>query len=387
MTSDQVPIDQLLAAALRGEDARWPSGWSGSGRAAQITERIAYHGIAGLIAGEARRLGDWPADVLAGVREQAIALAMWELRHKAVLGELIAALADAKILALLLKGTALAYDLYPAPANRARGDTDLLIAESDLDPARSILTRLGYRCQPLDQAIANDLALQEVWSLTCDAGTRHHIDLHWQLLNAPALRGVLAFSACAVDPHRLPLLARDALAMNRVLTLLHSCIHRAMHITSPYFVGGVTYYGGDRLIWGKDIDLLTDALSDTEWQRFSAAALDQGVAKVCLDGLLMARRWLGTAVPQPVIDALGAAGAEPPSAYLLDSRQMGRAWQDLLAIRGWRRKLAYLAVRALPSPSFMRGKYPELARWPVAVLHGRRMVDLVRPRPGPKAPR
>lgn len=387
MTDEYLLIDQLLAAALRGEDAGWPSDWSGSDQSARTTERITYHGIAGLLSDQAGRLDNWPAAVLAPVRDQAIALAMWELRHQAVLGELLAALAGAKIVALLLKGTALAYDLYPSPATRARGDSDLLIAASDLDAARSVLVRLGFRCQPLDEAIADDLALQEVWNLTCGAGTRHHIDLHWQLLNAPALRGVLAFATCAADPHRLPRLAPDALAMNRVLTLLHSCIHRAMHLTSPYFVGGVTYYGGDRLIWAKDIDLLAGALSDAEWKRFSRAALDQGVAAVSLDGLLMARRSLGTNIPQPVLDALGTAGAEPASAYLLGSRQMGRAWQDLWAISGWRRKFAYLGARALPSESFMRAKYPHLASSPLAMLHVRRMVDLVRPRPGLKAPR
>lgn len=383
MIDDTHPIDRMLAAALRGEDAGWPPDWSGS-HAALMVERIAYHGIAGLLAGQAATLAGWPAEVLAAVRNQGIALAMWELRHKEVLGELLAALADEKIPALLLKGTALAYDLYPAPATRARGDTDLLIAAADLAPARSILARLGYRCQPLDEAIADDLALQEVWSLACDAGTRHDIDLHWQLLNAPALREVLDFAICAADPHPLPRLAPTALAMSRVLTLLHSCIHRAMHLTSPYFVDGVTYYGGDRLIWATDIDLLARALSEAEWQGFTRAALDQGVAAVCLDGFAMARRALGTEIPPDVLDALGRATDERASAYLLGARQMGRAWQDLLAIPGLGRKFAYVAARILPSESFMRSKYPQLGRAPLAVLHARRILDLVRPRPGSK---
>lgn len=376
-----MPIDRLLAAALRGDAAAWPPAWSGSDQAARINERIAYHGIAGLIAERAPALADWPAAILAPVREQAIALAMWELRHKAVLGDLLTALAENQVVALLLKGTALAYDLYPAPATRARGDSDLLIDAPDLEAARQILARLGYRCQPLGEAIADDLALQEVWSLKCDAGTEHHIDLHWQLLNAPALRGVLDFATCAADPNRLLRLAPNALAMNRVLTLLHTCIHRAVHLTSPYFVDGITYFGGDRLIWAKDIDLLAGALSAVEWEQFSVAALDQRVAAVALDGLLMAQRCLGTRTPQAIADALDKAGAEPASSYLLGARQMGRAWQDLLAIPGWNRRMAYLATRFFPSASFMRAKYPMSGHLPVALLHVRRMGDLVRPRP------
>jgi len=385
VTSLRFSIDQFLAAALRGEDVAWPSDWRGSKQAERISERIAYHGIAGLITERAPNLRDWPDAVLAPVRQQAIALAMWELRHKVVLGKLFAAFTNAKVDGLLLKGTALAYDLYPAPATRARGDSDLLVERTDLATARRIFVQLGYRRQPLDGGTADDLALQEVWSISCDAGTTHHIDLHWHLLNAPALRSVLDFGDCAADPLLLPLLAPGALAMNRVMTLLHTCIHRAMHLTSPYFVDGVTYYGGDRLIWAKDIDLLARALSDEEWRCFSAAALDQRVASVCLDGLGTAQRLLGTNFPSSVRETLGSARNELPSAYLLDFGQARRAWQDLLAIRGWNRKIAYLAARALPSEEFMRRKYLQLERSPLALLHVRRMIDLIRPRLRSKA--
>lgn len=387
MRIDDSRIDRLLAAALRGDDAAWPSDWSTSELLLRVHERIAYHGIAGLITEKAPELDGWPAVLLAPVREQALALAMWELRHQAVLGDLLAAFSEAKVEVLLLKGTALAYDLYPVPATRARGDSDLLVAPEDLGDARTILTRLGYTRQPLDAGVADDLALQEVWSLRCTSGTRHHIDLHWQLLNAPALRGVLDYPDCAIDPQPLPRLGPNAVAMHRTLTLLHTCIHRAMHLTSPYFVDGVTYYGGDRLIWAKDINLLAGALSDKEWRRFSNVALDQGVAAVCADGLAMARRWLGTEIPSSVLETLDSASAEPASAYLLGAGQARRAWRDLLAIRGGRRRFAYFAARALPSASFMRAKYPRLERWPLALLHVRRIIDLVRPRPDRDATR
>jgi len=382
VTDDSVPIDQLLATALRGEDAAWPPHWSSGDQAAKMIERIAYHGVAGLIAAQAATLADWPVAVRAWTREQGTALAMWELRHKKMLGDLLAALAQQKIVALLLKGSALAYDLYPTPAARARGDSDLLIVPADLGATRSVLARLGYRRHPLDAGVGDDLALQEVWSQTCGAGTRHDIDLHWQLLNAPALRGVLDFASCADDPHPLPRLAPDALAMSRVLTLLHTCVHRAMHLTSPYFVDGITYYGGDRLIWAKDIDLLAGALTAADWQEFARAALSQGVAAVCLDGLRLAKRELGTEIPPQVLESLGAAGVEPASAYLLGARQMGRAWQDLLAIPDWRRRLTYLGHRAFPSAAFVRRKYPAMARMPLGLLYARRMIDLLRKRPG-----
>ena len=368
-------MDALLAAVLRGEAPAWPAG----GDAALAVERILYHGIAGLITERARDLSGWPSAVLKPVRDQAIAQAMWEMRHKPLLAELLQAFADAGITALLLKGSALSYDLYREPSTRARGDSDILISPGDLAEARRIFGRLGFDRGSAETA--DDLALQEIWSITGEDGLPHHIDLHWQLLNAPALAGVMAFQDCAVRPLALPRLGPDALAMNRVATLLHTCVHRAMHITNPYFVDGVTYYGGDRLIWANDIALLAAALTEAEWAAFAATALAQGVATVALNGLDIARRRLGTEIPSYVRDRLGEAKGEAASNYLLRSGQARRSWSDLLAIPGFRGKMAYATNRALPSASFMRSKYPDMATRPLAALYAKRVIELLRPRP------
>ena len=136
MAGDGQPneMDALLAAVLRGEAPAWPAG----GEAALAVERILYHGIAGLITERARDLSGWPSAVMAPVRDQAIAQAMWEMRHKPLLAELLQAFVDAGITALLLKGSALAYDLYPEPSIRARGDSDVLVAPDKLSEARQI---------------------------------------------------------------------------------------------------------------------------------------------------------------------------------------------------------------------------------------------------------
>ena len=377
MTSDEPRIDKLLASALRGESIAWP----GAEKHALVINQILYHGISGLLAGRVQHLADWPREVLESVREQAIAQAMWELRHRALLSELLAAFTRDGIVALLLKGTAVAYDLYPTPAARSRGDSDLLIDLRDVDGARLAFEALGYHRQAIDDSLTNDFCLQEVWSLEC-GGTVHHVDLHWQLMNAPALRDVLSFAECAANPMALPRLAPEARSMDRVLTLIHTCVHRLMHVTAPYFVDGVTYYGGDRLIWANDIHLLAGALSEAEWARLSALALGKGVAAVCLDGLTTARHSLGTEIPNWVGEELGSELSEgKASTYLLHSRQFARARQDLLATPGLRRKFAYLRARSLPSPAFIRGKYPSMVNMPLALLYFRRLVDLLRARP------
>ena len=381
MTAKEPQIDRLLASALRGEACTRPELWSGGETVELAQERIRYHGIAGLLAEMSGRLENWPKPILEQVREQAIAQAMWELRHRALLSDLLAGLAQHGVVAVLLKGTAVAYDLYPSPAARSRGDSDILIASADLDRTRSILRDLGYH-QDTAEGQPAGLALQEVWSLSPVGEAPHHIDLHWQLFNTPALKDLLSFPECAADPIALPRLSPDARSMDRVLTLIHTCAHRAMHLTTPYFVDGVTYYGGDRLIWAYDIGLLANALSDAEWTRMCAVADRKGLSAVCLDGLTAAQLRLRTEFPLWVRDEVSNAPTKAPaSKYLLQSRQAARSWQDLRSIPGWRRKLAYLRGRLLPSSAFIRDKYPSMVKMPLALLYARRLVDLVRVRP------
>ena len=382
MTDETDQIDQMVADVLEGQSVAWPDAWTARETLELVLRRVNYHGVAGLLAERFALLTGWPGEVTQPIREQAVGQAMWELRHRAVLCELLAALADAGIVAILLKGTALAYDLYPVPATRSRGDSDVLIASGDLGPARAILRRLGFNGQAADGGAGDDHALQEVWSLVGDNGMEHHVDLHWQLLNSPALRDVLPFADCSANLIALPRLSSSALSMDRTRTLIHTCIHRAMHVTAPYFVDGETYHGGNRLIWIHDIHLLAGALTDAQWTEFCALARQKGVSAVCLDGLVAAQRRLGTKAPHQVSQQLALPARHArASAYLLGSRQFGRAWLDLLAIRGLRWKLTYIKARALPSTAYIRGKYAGTARTPLVLLYVRRIVDLLRPRP------
>ena len=373
-------IERHLAAVLRNEPKPWPESWAAESAQAAVVEEILYHGIAGLLIDRAAGLQGWPGQVIAAVRQQAIAQAMWELQHQRVLAELISALGREGIVPLFLKGTAIAYDLYETPANRSRGDSDLLVAATDVSRARTVLEALGYR--PGQAGGSDPMALQEAWTLTCDDGTRHPIDLHSQVMNAPALQDALPFAECSADSLALPRLSSSARGLDRARALIHTCMHRSMHVTAPYFVDGQTYYGADRLIWIHDVHLLASALSPEDWRRFCALCRKYGAAAVCLDGLRAAQRSLATDIPAAVCAELGRAPRnEKASRYLLHSRQLGRAWQDLVAIHGAGRKLAYLRSRILPSAAFVRAKYGDSAGTPVARLYLRRLSELLRPRP------
>ena len=341
-----------------------------------LLERIIYHGVAGLLA-SGDRLKRWPPSLADRVVSIARAQAMWELRHASILRPLLQGFADAGVSTLLLKGSALAYDLYDDPAQRTRADSDLLVHEKNVPRARSLLQAAGFTA-PIDGAfLPPSLRSQESWLLRSGDGLEHWIDLHWRPLNSPALDRIFSVEDWFARARPLPRLSDAAFAAERPRMLLHACLHRSMHDCAPYMVGGATHFGGNRFVWLWDIVLLGRAMTQREWRRFCQLARDHRVADACSAGLAAAADHFGPIGPLWVEEQLISSR---PSLYF-SGGQLRRAWLDWLAVPGLGRKVQYLRARILPDGDFMRGKYPELHRRPLAVLYARRVLDLLRRRP------
>lgn len=345
--------DMMLARGLRGEDIS---------DTPDIRQRAEYHGVAPLIMEKTNA----PA-----FRQETLRRAMWELRHRQVLSRLLQALAAAHVRCVVMKGTALAYDLYAQPALRPRADTDLLIAPGDLLPARSVLEAEGFT-PFFDQATAADAGRsQEPWAFLAPDGSSHDIDLHWQSLNGPCLENVLPVQDVLAAAVPLPRLSPHALAMAHPHSFVHACAHRAQHILAPYFSEGVAHYGGDRLIWLVDIDLLVRAMTPDEWDIALERTTAAGLGPVCHAALADAAHLLATRPPAAVLDRIASLPPGPASNYLLNSGRTGRAMSNLKAL-GWRGALRYAAYSLCPPAEFVRMKYPD-SKLPLPVLYLRRL--------------
>ena len=375
-SSSEAAVDAILADALAGRTSRWPGALKDEQAVSRITERIRYHGIGALLTEQVGWPENWPCEMGASIKREVFHRALWELRHKFVLSELLDALASMGIVSIILKGTGVAYEYYSNPVLRTRGDTDLLITKTDLPACRAELASRGFIHGFGFQDVSDELKLQEPWSLRCKYNTLHVIDLHWQVMDSAALENVLTYTDCITNVSKLPRLSAHALTLNRTIMLIHTLLHRASHIIWPYKVGNKKFYGGDRLIWAFDIKLLCEAMSEQEWKYFCHFCLERGIAAVCLNGLLFAAESLSYSLPKFVIVELeGAPPDEPGSLYLINSFQVSRSMQDLAAMRRWSDKIHYTLSRLFPPPNFIREKYPEMIASPLIMLYFRRIIE------------
>ena len=354
----------------------WPEAWNGEDTTRLVSDRALFHGIAALLSETAPRLSNWPNDVLIALRNETMSQAMWELRHERLLDEIFTAFSAKHIEAIVLKGTALAYSLYPRPYARRRGDSDVLVRRAELNEARDVLAALGFSLVLHTHGPFGDMQFQDLWRLELSDDTVHDIDLHWKVTNSQALECVLGVDECFAGSILLPRLSVHAKSLDPVRRLLLSCINRGLDKSGGYYAIDRFHYEEDRLIWACDIDLEASAFSVRDWQGFSKLVVERGVAAICLDGLLFAAEALGTEIPEDVVNDLARVSPDTwPCRYIANSNDWLRTWEDFRATPSVADKIRFLLARAFPSLRFIRNKYPQSSRWPVLALYFRRLIN------------
>jgi Uncharacterised nucleotidyltransferase len=308
--------------------------------------------------------GDWPPNVLDELAVKARAATGQELLRGVEIRAVIEALATAGIRALLIKGTPLAYSVYPTPAARPRDDTDLMIPAAHVDAARGVMASLGYT----DTVYCSDLFSQFEVQKRDRFGVVHAFDVHWKISTQPVFADALSYSEMLRDAVPVPALGAAAFAPGPVDALLLACIHPAMH-----------HQNAERLLWIYDTHLLASLLTDDELCDFARRAVRKRVAAVCAHRIRLAHAMFETRVPAAAMRELSAAGDEPSAAYLASQRR----WRHELisSVRGLPRvgdRVALLRNVLLPSPSYMLGTYglrgKPLAPWLLPALYVHRGV-------------
>ena len=364
MPSSREPLT-LIAAFLRGNVTRW----SDLALDAQtFLDLCREHEVEGLCFERLSKLDStagWPRQVWEELSDAARTRAAEELLRKAEIRRVVAALADAGIRPILLKGTPLAYTVYDSPASRPRADTDVIVSGADVEAARQVMRSLSY----VETVQCHEL-LSQFEVQRCDRfGVIHAFDVHWSISTQPVFAGLLTYDALLLRAVAVPALGGSAVAPCRVDALLLSCVHPAMH-----------HRNDERLLWILDIHLLASGLSPAELDEFEALARMKKVMAICRRGLQQAQAVFGTLVAADLIGRLKrTAGPEPSAAYLASERRWHH--ETIASLRA----LPRLGDRArlvrevlLPSPGYMLGAYglrdKPLGTWLLPALYVHRNV-------------
>jgi len=366
---------ELVCSLLRGESKPYRA--HHPGETAETFLRLARaHGVTPLL-DERFSVGDlddaWPASIRAACHDDALARAMQELATRAELMRVLAAFGAAGVRPLILKGTALAYQVYPRPALRMRGDTDLLVPSGATEPAAAVLDQLGYLRGPYSNGEA--VSCQATWNRTDTLGAEHDLDVHWRSSNSQVLARELSYEDLAARAVAIPALGPDAWTLDAADTLLYACMHRAGHVNTIYYSGEDVMVGGDRLIWFYDMYLLLRAMSATDLEAFVERATEKQMRAICADALQRTNDCFKTEIPPFVLEGLRVSGAEEPSARYLAGRRANQVVGDLVAAPDWRFRLRWLREFCFPAADYMHAKYAEASVQWLPILYARRAAE------------
>ena len=290
--------------------------------------------------------GDWVRTVRGALAAEARAHAAEEMLRRRELMTVLAALTAAGIQPIVIKGMALAYSLYAAPAARRCRDTDLLVRRSELTAVRVTLARLGYAAA--HQCEGELLFYQVALKKTDSFGFVHTLDVHWKISTQSVFAGLLTLDEIAANATPLPALGVHARGAGTLHALLLACVHPVMH-----------HRQAQSLVWVYDVHLLASGLSPSQLEQFAGLALEKHVAAVCAHQLKLTARLMGTRIPDGVLRRLEAAGtAEASAAYLRPDRR----WRDELVwnlhgLSSWRERARLLREVAFPSPRYILQAY------------------------------
>jgi hypothetical protein len=272
----------------------------------------------------------------------------WDPYKAAVLGlaidrataEAVAALRDAGIRSIVLKGPSFDVWLYESGEPRLYGDIDLLIPANDGPRAGQVLEGLGYR-QRSEREPEAVVEHATVWVRPDD---RMHVDLH-RTLGGVEAREIDPWEVLAAGTESMQVGGTDVEILSEPARALHVALHAALP-------------GPNSEKTRVDLARAVDRLPVATWEKAAAlaarlgaeAAFETGLRRVPAGADLAATLELA---PDRSLEAALLARDAPYSAWTLDR---------LAKARGPRAKLRILLPRLLPKPEFMRVWYPVARR-------------------------
>lgn len=311
----------------------------------ELLAKLDYHGIT-LLAAEQNTL---PAALLPHIKQLKAMMVANDTLKQVELASLFEAFSLADLSAVLFKGSALAYSLYPKPWLRPRSDSDILVKPSDRPHVDSILRQLGY--QKLFAIQGKYVSYQSTYGKALVGGSTINIDLHWQINNRQMFSNTFSVNQLIENGQQLshfgnmPLRSKISIP-SAVDSLLIASVHRLGHHANE-----------ERLAWLYDIHLLAQQMSNEQWQRLCQQATSKRISAITLDALTTCQQLLATNIDQTVLKPLerSAASAEPSRVFL--NRELSERhffWADVKSMPSLLAKFGFIRESILPAPDYVR---------------------------------
>lgn len=190
---------------------------------------------------------------------------------------------DADIPYVLLKGSAIGWQVYPHPSLRDGVDIDILIREENVNAASSLLCKSGYEIRFDSMGVSTHVYHHMVFFPGPGKGIKT-VELHWRPLYLPKATGMVTVQ----DLINRRSFIQTEIGQIPVLSIPDSLMYAVTHM----WIGHPDEL---RLIWLVDIDLISSYIAQNNiWNDVEQAAIRWHGVESLRRSLILASLWMGT---------------------------------------------------------------------------------------------
>ncbi len=336
-----------ITKAITGFPVDWPENIEDF--ADQVSKYAADQGVASLLHHRLYPTETWqtlPQDL----REVLIRHTRHRAAHELVihreLTRLLQEFTEQGLCFLVFKGTALAYNLYPAPHLRERCDTDIVFSsEHQAEQTWRLLQAHGY-IRP-NAIYGGNLHSQFACYRNLHGVTGVSLDIHWKLNNNPALADANSFEKLMQRAVKIPALGDNIATPCSVDAITLACLHRAAHRKEDRH---------NRLIWLYDLVLLLDQLDTGESADLVRQANTKHIGQIVADGIIEACKHFHTTPPEDLLGRMDTTSNQRVSMSAMENHWK-QAWQQIKHLKNRKERTSFVRTNLLPPSDYMLKKY------------------------------
>jgi hypothetical protein len=268
---------------------------------------------------------------------------------------------------IMLKGEALSHSIYSLTHLRTKTDIDLLFSSKDeSERAWKALEVEGFQRMLSQQGTF--VGYQFVCHKQYPNGFRIVFDIHNEITNYLWFNRRLRYEYLLANSNFIEIENVKVRVLNAVHALTHACVHRITNKSKNT---------ADRLIWLYDVHLLSQGLSDTQWQNLVQMCLSKDLSGIVLQGLQVSQKTLASSLPSKYIDQLRINTLNGSDPFTQNSRRIQMYWEDFVRNNGIENKLTQIRERVFPPADYMLKRYDLKARRWLVFYYLKRIINVI----------
>jgi hypothetical protein len=276
------------------------------------------------------------------------------------LAQVLSQMSGSGIEAIILKGAALATQVYPNIAMRPMVDLDLLVSPNNVPEIVALLQGSGYQVIRHEEQPGFTLNYENEIALLKKDTISKMIEIHWSLFNSIYYQYKIQDEWLWRNTQAITIKQVPALMLNPEAQIFHLCGHLSFH------------HSGKGWLWLHDLAEILHAFGGRiSWESLFDSAQRLDLVIPIKNNLLAVIDIYGNIISEPVIQQLKLLTPTLPESRYFESltrhtKTPGKTFlDDLSYLPDWRRKLHFALSNLFPSISYMKARYD--LKYPIAL--------------------